>query len=50
MRETLKEWFNHDDEFQEFIEKLPELFTYAQKITTKHTLTESNLVRQTLSQ
>ena len=49
MLETLKERLNHDGDFQAYIEKLPKLFTSAQKITTKCPLIESSSARQTLS-
>ena len=50
MPKTLKEQFDHDGDFQAFIEKLPELLTSVHKITTKCPLIESNSVRQILSQ
>ena len=35
MPKTLKERFDHDDDFHAYIEKFPELLTSVQKITTK---------------
>ena len=42
MSETLKERFDQDKDFQEYIEKLPELLTSVQKITTKCPLFEAS--------
>ena len=50
MMETLKERFDHDGDFQAFIEKLTELLTSIQKITTKCPLIQSSSPRQILSQ
>ena len=49
MLETLKERFDHDGDFQEFIEKIPKLLTSTHKIATNRTLIESSLAHQTLS-
>ena len=50
MPETLKEQFNQNDDFQEYIETLHELLTSVQKITTKFPLIEASAPRHILSQ
>ena len=40
MSETLKEKFDRDRDLQEYIEKLPELLTSVQKLSTKPPLFE----------
>ena len=46
MPETLKERFDQDSDFQAYIEKLPELLTSVQKITTKCPLIKASGSRQ----
>ena len=46
MPKSLKDRFDEDKDFQAYIEKLPELLTFVQKITTKCPLFEAGGSRQ----
>ena len=50
MSKTLKEKFNRDRDLQAYIEKLPELLTSVQKLTTKAPLFEASGSRLTAPQ
>ena len=50
MSETVKEKFDRERDLQAYIEKLPELLTSVQKITTKYPLFETGGSRMTVPQ